>query len=68
MTFDDHFLCLVPITELHRRLEIRAMMTVQICEDTILVLQTTVLFLGSTFLDSGEGASGVRRWCSRSGI
>lgn len=57
MTLENHLLRLVPIAILHRRLEIGTMVTIQIRENTVLVLQSAICLLrGSSILNGGEGA------------
>jgi hypothetical protein len=67
----ENFLRLVPIAILHRTLQIRAMVPVEVREDAILILQATVDPLGGIADGSkasaalGPGALGARR-CSGS--
>jgi hypothetical protein len=61
VTLENHLLRLVPIAILHRRLEVGTMVTIQVRENTVLVLQSAVCLLrGSSILNSGEGP-GCRR-------
>lgn len=54
MTLLDNLPCLVPITILHGRLQIGAMVTVEVLENAILVLETSIAsLLRLTFLDGG---------------
>lgn len=62
MTLKNHFLGLVPIAILHRRLEIGTMVTVQIRENAVLILQSAVCLLrGSSILNGGERSGCCRQ-------
>lgn len=51
MPLQQNLLCLIPIPILHRALEICAMMTVQVLEYAILILQSSVNSLRSAILN-----------------
>lgn len=55
MTLQNNILGPIPIPILHRRLQIRSMVTVKVCEYPILVLQTAMtMYRGSVLLDGRE--------------
>jgi hypothetical protein len=57
ITLQNHILSLVPITVLHRGLQISAMVSVEVCEDPVLILQTAMVpYGGSVVLNGREGA------------
>lgn len=59
MTLQNDILRPVPVTILHRRLQISSMVSVEVGEDPILVLQTAiVLDRGGVVLDGREGTGG----------
>jgi len=59
MALQQNLFRLVPITILHRALQIRPMMAVQVCKYPVLILQPTICLLRRPILYCGEGA--VRR-------
>ena len=60
MALQNNILSPVPITIFHRRLQIRPMVPVEVCEYPILVLQTAMtMYRGSVLLDGREGTQSV---------
>lgn len=55
MALQHDILGLVPVAVLHRALQIRAMVAVQVGKYPVLVLQTAILSLGRALLDGREG-------------
>lgn len=58
MALQDHILCPVPVTILHCRLEICAMVSVKVGEDAVLVLESAIVLDGRSLLHGREGAGG----------
>lgn len=60
MALQNNILSPVPIAIFHRRLQIRPMVPVEVCEYPILVLQTAMtMYRGSVLLDGREGTESV---------
>lgn len=60
MALQNNILGPVPIAIFHRRLQIRPMVPVEVCEYPILVLQTAMtMYRGSVLLDGREGTQSV---------
>lgn len=57
MTLEDNLLRLVPVTILHRALQVSTVVAVEVLEDPVLVPQAAVHPFGCTLLDCGHGAS-----------
>jgi len=60
MTLQQNFFRLVPIPILHRTLQVRPVMAVQVRKYPVLILQPTVCLLRRAILHCGEGA--VQQW------
>jgi hypothetical protein len=56
VSLDDHLLGLVPVTVLHRALEVGAVVAVQVGEDAVLVLQAALAVDGRRVLDGRHAA------------
>lgn len=58
IALQEDLLGLMPVTKLLRRGEVGAMVSVQICEDPVLILQIAMDTLRCAFLNCGKTSSG----------